>query len=62
MKTTTMSMAKGIAVGMTVGAALGAAGSKMAQTNRRQLKKTADKTLRAIGSAMDSLSDMMGQR
>ena len=60
-KNGTMNMAKGIAVGMTVGAALGAAGSKMMSSNKRQMKKAADKTMKAIGGAIDSISGMMGR-
>ena len=47
----------GIGMGMVAGAALGMA---MTGTRKREIKRAADKAIKAVGEVVDNLSDTMG--
>ncbi|MEQ2444789.1 hypothetical protein WMO64_15125 [Pseudoflavonifractor sp. CLA-AP-H29] len=47
----------GIGMGMVAGAALGMA---MTGTRKREIKRAADKAIKAVGEVVENLSDTMG--
>ena len=47
----------GIGMGMVAGAALGMA---MTGTKKREIKRAADKAIKAVGEVVENLSDTMG--
>lgn len=47
----------GVGLGMAAGAALGLA---MSATKKRDIKRAADKAIKAVGEVVENLSDTMG--
>ena len=51
--------ANNVAMGMAIGAAAAAVGVGLMNTNKRQLKKTANKAMKTMGSLVNDVSSMM---
>lgn len=53
-----MNIAKGAALGIATGVIVGYAGSKMMKKNPKQMKKSADKAMHAMGELVSGVSAM----
>ena len=54
--------AKGMTVGLMAGAAMGAMGMMASPMKKSQVKKTADKAIKAVGEMMEDLSSELKMR
>lgn len=54
----TMNVVKGVGLGMLAGAAVVMVGERVAQTNKKQLKKNAGKAVKAMGDVLDGVQYM----
>ena len=54
-----MGMVKGICIGMALGATAGVVGSGVVRSNKKGIKKTAGKALKAVGNIVDNMQYMV---
>ena len=59
MRKTTSGFMKGMGTGMMVGMIAGAAGDMMMRGGKKTLKKKASKAVKAIGTAMNDVSNLI---
>lgn len=55
---TAVNIAKGVAAGIAAGVVVGYASSKMMQKNPKQMKKSADRAMHAMGDLVSGVSAM----